>query len=88
MHCWEIPMEALLAERWLSMMLLGTAITDFTESNGIWWDLATKQKVLETKSRHCCTYATYLVVSIPKAAVATVTITLHYLSSLSFLPSF
>lgn len=60
-------------QKGLSMMLLGTAITDFTESNGIWWGLPTRQKVLETRSWHYCTYTTYLVVSFPKAAVANVT---------------
>lgn len=69
-YCWEIPVEALLAKRWLSMMLLGAAITDFPESNGIWWGLPTRQKVLETRSWYLCTYTAYLVVSIPKAAVA------------------
>lgn len=86
-YCWEIPVEALLAKMWVNMILLGTAITGFTESNGIWWDLPTRQKVLETRSRHYCTYTTCLVVSISKATVANVTITLHYLSSPNFLPS-
>ena len=73
----ETPAEVLVAKQWMHEILPWTAIIVFIESNGIWWDLPTTQKVLETRSRHYGTHTMYLVVSLStsKATVTNMTMT-------------
>lgn len=65
-------------KHWMHEMILPrTAVNDFTEANRIWWDLPTRQKVLETRSRHYYIHTVYTVTSLStsKAAVTNMTMT-------------